>query len=85
MRKVNEDPTMIKSFAENLDKFITDKNFTNQQFGNMIGVNEATVRKYRKGAVLPSHEQMKKITLIMKKHYHEIMGYEDPTTVEEDN
>ena len=84
MRKVNEDPTMIKSFAENLDKFITDKNLTNQQFGDMIGVNEATVRKYRKGSVLPSHEQMKKITLIMKKHYHEIMGYQDPTIEEED-
>lgn len=79
MRKVNEDPSMIKSFAEKIDKYISENNLTNQQFGDMIGVNEATIRKYRKGDVLPSHEQMKKITVIMKMHYHDIMGYKDPT------
>jgi ribosome-binding protein aMBF1 (putative translation factor) len=82
MRRVNEDPSMIKSFAEKIDVFISKNNLTNQQFGDKIGVNEATIRKYRKGEVLPSHEQMKKITKIMKMHYHDIMGYEDPTKEE---
>lgn len=78
-RKLNEDPNMIKSFAEHIDSYIIENKLTNQKFGDLIGVDEATVRKYRKGEILPAHEQMKKITLILKLHYHEIMGYDDPT------
>ena len=78
-RRQNEDFEMIKSFSENINKYIIDNNLTNKAFGDLLGVDEATVRKYRKGEALPSHEQMKKITIILKLHYHEIMGYDDPT------
>lgn len=78
-RKINEDKDLIESFAKNIDKYIVDNHLTNQQFGDLLGIDEATVRKYRKGTVLPSHDQMKKITIILKMHYHDIMGYEDPT------
>ena len=78
-RKLNEDPNMIKSFAEHIDSYIIENKLTNQKFGDLIGVDEATVRKYRKGEILPAHEQMKKITNVLKMHYHEIMGYDDPT------
>lgn len=77
-RKQNEDPAMITSCAEMIDKFIIDNNYTNKQFGDVIGVDEATVRKYRKGETLPSHTTAKKITLLMKIRYHELMGYKDP-------
>ena len=78
-RKQNEDQEMIKSFAKHIDSYITDNKLTNRELGDLLGVDEATIRKYRKGIALPSHEQMKKITLILKMHYHEIMGYDDPT------
>lgn len=79
MRKQNEDPAIIKSFAEHIDTYIIDNKLTNKQMGKLLGVDEASIRKYRKGEILPSHEQMKKITIILKMHYHEIMGYDDPT------
>lgn len=78
-RKQNEDPAIIKSFAEHINSYIIENKLTNKQFGSLLGVDEATVRKYRKAEALPSHEQMKKITIILKMHYHEIMGYDDPT------
>jgi len=78
-RKQNEDQEMIKSFAEHIDSYIIENKLTNKELGDLLGVDEATIRKYRKGIALPSHEQMKKITLILKMHYHEIMGYDDPT------
>ncbi len=78
-RKQNEDQGMIKSFAEHIDSYVIENKLTNKQLGDLLGVDEATIRKYRKGEALPSHEQMKKITIILKMHYHEIMGYNDPT------
>ncbi len=77
-RKQNLDPAMLESFAAQVDKFIIENNYTNKQFGDLIGVDEATIRKYRKAETLPSHEAAKKITLIMKMRYHELMGYKDP-------
>ena len=77
-RIIKEDPAIIKNFAETLDKFIKDSNYTNESFGSLIGVSEASVRKYRKGEILPSHTQMKKILNIMKIRYHKVMGFTDP-------
>ena len=78
-RRQNEDKQMIESFAKSINDYISNNKLTNTKFGEMLGVDEATIRKYRKGETLPSHEQMKKITMIMKMHYHDIMGYDDPT------
>ena len=77
-RLIKEDPALIQNFAEALDKFIKENNYTNESFGSLIGVSEASIRKYRKGEILPSHTQMKKILNIMKLRYHKVMGFNDP-------
>ena len=82
-RLIKEDPMLIQNFAETLDKYIKDNNYTNESFGCLIGVSEASIRKYRKGEILPSHTQMKKILNIMKLRYHKVMGFKDPETVTE--
>ena len=79
-RLIKEDPILIQNFAETFDKYIKDNNYTNESFGALIGVSEASVRKYRKGEILPSHTQMRKILGIMKIRYHNVLGFEDPET-----
>ena len=77
-RLIKEDPALIQNFAETLDKYIKENNYTNESFGALIGVSEASIRKYRKGEILPSHTQMKKILTIMKIRYHKVLGFVDP-------
>lgn len=81
-RLIKEDPVLIQHFAETLDKYIKDNDYTNESFGSLIGVSEASIRKYRKGEILPSHTQMKKILNILKLRYHKAFGFEDPETTE---
>ena len=81
-RIIKEDPILMENFAKVLDKYIKDNNYTNESFGMLIDVTEAGVRKYRKGEILPSHTQMKKILKIMNIRYHEALGFEGPKNTE---
>lgn len=83
MARRNEDANLLSSFSKKFDKFMDDNNFTNQYFANLLGVDEGTIRKYRKGDFLPSHTSMKKITEIMKANYYDLMGYKDPSIQED--
>lgn len=80
-RLIKEDPVLIQNFSETLDNFIKDNKYTNESFGALIGVSEASIRKYRKGEILPSHTQMKKILSIMHTRYHEALGFVDPKII----
>lgn len=77
-KNIKEDPIMIENFSKNLDKFIIDNKYTNKSFGDLLGVSEACIRKYRTGMTLPSHQQMKQILKIMGIRYHKVMGFDDP-------
>lgn len=73
-----ENPVLIANFSEFISKYITDNKLSNISFGKLIGVDEATVRKYRNGTALPSHSKMQLILTVTKTRYHEALGFEDP-------
>ena len=77
-RLIKEEQDIIDNFSSKLDEFIKINNYTNESFGSLIGVSEASVRKYRKGEILPSHTQMKKILNLMHIRYHKLLGFVDP-------
>ncbi len=83
MSRKNEDPSLLSSFSKQFDEFMENNKYTNQYLANLLGCDEGTIRKYRKGEFLPSHTSMKKISEIMKANYYDLMGYKDPS-VEED-
>lgn len=83
MARKNEDPALLSSFSKQFDDFIEANGYTNQYFADLLGCDEGTIRKYRKGEFLPSHTSMKKISKVMKANYYTLMGYEDPS-IEED-
>ena len=51
-RLIKEEQDIIDNFSSKLDEFIKINNYTNESFGSLIGVSEASVRKYRKGEIL---------------------------------
>ncbi|MDE6407376.1 MAG: helix-turn-helix domain-containing protein [Anaeroplasmataceae bacterium] len=74
----DENPIQVQNFSEFISKYIVDNNLSNTAFAKMIGVDEATVRKYRSGIVLPSHSKMQTILTVTHTRYHEALGFVDP-------
>ena len=79
MSRKNEDPRLLKSFSDNFNSLMENNNYTNQRFATLLGCDEGTIRKYRKGDFLPSHTSIKKICEITKMNYYDLMGYKDPS------
>lgn len=77
-KRNDENPLLIDNFSEFISKYITENNLNNTSFGKLIGVDEATVRKYRNGTALPSHSKMQLILTITHTRYHEALGFKDP-------
>ena len=76
--KNSENPELIKHFSEFISKYIEENKLNNTSFAKMIGVDEATVRKYRLGIALPSHSTMQTILKITHTRYHKVLGFVDP-------
>ena len=76
--KNSENPELIKQFSEFLTKYLKDNKISNTAFANMIGVDEATVRKYKNGTALPSHSTMQAILTVTHTRYHNALGFTDP-------
>ncbi len=75
MARKNENPELLEAFAKSFNEFMEKNNYTNQYVADLLGVDEGTIRKYRKAEFLPSHTSMKKILEEMGKDYHTVMGY----------
>ena len=77
----DENPLLIKHFSEFISNYITEHKLNNTSFGKLIGVDEATIRKYRSGAALPSHSKMQLILTVTHTRYHEALGFVDPKII----
>ncbi len=80
----DENPVQIQNFSEFVSNYIVENNLSNTAFAKMIGVDEATVRKYRAGMVLPSHSKMQTILTVTHTRYHEALGFVDPKLILKD-
>ena len=76
--KNSENSELVTNFAEFISRYIEENNLNNTSFGKLIGVDEATVRKYRSGKALPSHSTMQIILTITHTRYHKVLGFIDP-------
>ena len=77
-KRNDENPELITNFSEFISKYITENKLNNTSFGKLIGVDEATVRKYKSGTALPSHSKMQVILNVTRTRYHEALGFKDP-------
>lgn len=77
-KRNDENMELINNFSEFITNYINDNKLTNTSFGNLIGVDEATVRKYKNGTALPSHSKMQLILTVTRTRYHEALGFKDP-------
>lgn len=78
-----DNPVQIENFTRFLNKFITENKLTNKAFGDLIGKDEATIRRYRNGLTLPSHDAMEKILTVTHTRYHNALGFADPENSED--
>ena len=73
-----DNPVQVANFKNFINKYIIENDLTNKKFGELIGKDEATIRRYRTGKALPSHDAMEKILTVTHTRYHKALGFNDP-------
>ena len=80
-QKNADNPIQLESFAKFLNNYIISNQLTNAGFGALIGKDEGTIRKYRQGKNLPSHDTKQKILSVTHTRYHEALWFVDPKII----
>lgn len=67
---------MKNKLNENIKKFRLECGYTQEELGNFIGVNKATVQRYEKGSItnIPA-DKIEKMAIFLKTTPSELMGW----------
>lgn len=61
------------NFKENLKRIRTERNLTQEQLANLIGVSKFTIRNYEQGQREPSLELLESLVKALECNYTDLM------------
>lgn len=68
---------MRNKFSSNLQHYLKEKNKTQKELADFLGVAPASVNKYIKGITFPRFEKIKQISIFLEISQNELLGTKD--------